>query len=103
MGKSDLINFVSKKAELSTEEASKTIDIVFEGIIEAVKDNQNIRIIGFGSFKTSLHPAYQGKNFRTNEIVNIPASNRIFFKAAEKFKTAINPIQEKKTLKNRMK
>ena len=91
MGKSDLINFVSKKAKLSTEKASKTIDVVFDGIIEEVKNNQNVRIIGFGSFKTSHYSARQGKNFRTNETIDVPAYNRILFKAAEKFKTAINP------------
>ena len=89
MGKSDLINLVSKKAKLSTDEARKVIDIVLESIIKGVKDTQSVKIIGFGLFKISHQPARQGKNFYTNETVNIPASNRISFKAGEKFKNTV--------------
>ena len=67
MGKSDLINLVAKKAKLSTDEARKVIDIVLESIIQGVKDTQSVKIIGFGTFKTSLYPAHQGRNPRTKE------------------------------------
>ena len=96
MGKSDLINLVAKKAKLSTEEARKTIDIVLECIVQGVKDTQSVKIIGFGLFKTSHYPAHQGRNPRTKEIINIPASNRISFKAGEKIKTAVNTTQTPK-------
>jgi nucleoid DNA-binding protein len=103
MGKSDLINLVAKKAKLSTEEARKVIDIVLECIIQGVKDTQSVKIIGFGLFKTSHYPAHQVRNPRTNEIIITPASNRISFKAGEKFKAAVNPIQQEKTQKKKTK
>ena len=103
MGKSDLINLVSKKAKLSTEEARKVIDIVLECIVQGVKDTQNVKIIGFGLFKTSHYPAHQVRNPRTNEIIITPASNRISFKAGEKFKAAVNTTQPPKNKKSNIK
>ena len=101
--KKDLIDFVCKKSSLTAKEASKTIDIVLDGIIQGLKDNQSVKIIGFGTFKTSLYPAHQGRNPRTKEIINIPASNRIYFKAGDKFKTAVNTTQSPKNKKSNTK
>ena len=93
--KKDLIDFVCKKSSITEKEASKTIDIVLDGIIQGLKDKQSIKIIGFGTFKTSHYPAHQGRNPRTKEIINIPASIRISFKAGEKFKNTVNATTKK--------
>lgn len=107
MGKNELINLVSKKAKLTTEEARKVIDMVLDSIIQGVKETQSVKIIGFGLFKTTHYPAHQVRNPRTNETIITPASNRISFKAGEKFRKSVNATTQEqntdKNTKNRMK
>ena len=90
MHKQDLIDFVADKAKLTKKDASNVIDTVFEGIITGLKTSKDARFVGFGSFNIKSTAARKGRNPRTGAEINIPASNRITFKAGKEFKEAIN-------------
>ena len=90
MNKQDLVDFVADKAKLTKKGASQALDAVFEGIITGLKTSKDARFVGFGSFNLQASPARKGRNPRTGAEINIPASNRITFKAGKEFKEAVN-------------
>ena len=51
MNKSDLINVVSAKAEISKKDAEKAVTALFDTIVEEVSNGNDIRIVGFGTFE----------------------------------------------------
>ena len=90
MNKQDLIEFVTTKSELTKKDATQVIDAVFDGIIAGLKESKDARFIGFGSFAVQVSAARKGRNPRTGVEIEIPASNRITFKAGKELKAVVN-------------
>jgi len=90
MTKSELIDTVAEKAELSKTDASKALAATLESITEALKAGDKVALIGFGTFSVSLRAARTGKNPQTGEAIAIPASKAAKFKAGQKLKDAVN-------------
>jgi DNA-binding protein HU-beta len=89
MNKTDLINLVSEKAELSKKDASKAVDAVFDSIVEALASGDKVQLIGFGNFEVRERAARKGRNPQTGEEMDIPASKAPAFKPGKQFKDAI--------------
>ena len=89
-GKKDLMNDVIDEAGLSKEQAQKAVETVFSGITQALKQGQQVRIMGFGAFVTQQVPQRQGRNPQTGESIQIAASNRVSFKAGIELKRTLN-------------
>ncbi len=90
MNKADLIDSVSASANLSKADATRAVDAIFNGIVTALKSDQVVTIVGFGAFKKTLRKARIGRNPRTKEPINIPASNTGSFRAGKGLKDALN-------------
>ena len=90
MNKNDLIAAVSDSADLSKADASKAVDAVFDSVAAALKGGATVRLVGFGTFSVTQRAASQGRNPRTGEPINIPASNQPKFKAGKGLKDAVN-------------
>lgn len=90
MNKNDLIAAVSDTADLSKAEAAKAIDATFETITSTLKSGGDVRLVGFGTFSVAARAATQGRNPRTGERIQIPASNHPKFKAGKSLKDAVN-------------
>ena len=90
MNKNDLIAAVAERTGLSKAQAARSVDSTFDTIMDALKDGNEVRIIGFGSFTVMPRAATQGRNPRTGELINIPASNAPKFKAGKALKDAVN-------------
>lgn len=90
MNKNDLIAAVADNTGLSKSEATKAVDGVFDSITSALKKKQEVRLVGFGTFTVSKRAASTGRNPRTGESINIPASNQPKFKAGKGLKDAVN-------------
>ncbi len=90
MNKNDLIARVADHAELGKAEATKAVDGVFEAITEALKDGDEVRLVGFGTFAVTNRAASEGRNPRTGETIKIPASKQPKFKAGKGLKDAVN-------------
>ena len=91
MNKNDLIAQVANEAELSKAQATKAVDAVFEAISSALKNQQEVRLVGFGTFTVSERAASEGRNPRTGETIQIPASKQPKFKAGKQLRDAVNP------------
>ncbi len=90
MNKQELIEFVITKTGLEKKDSAHAVDAVLAGIVAGLKENTHLRLVGFGSFNIQATAARKGRNPRTKEEVDIPAGNRITFKAGKEFKAAFN-------------
>jgi nucleoid DNA-binding protein len=89
MNKGDLINEVAKVVS-TKKEAQAEIDCVFASIAKALKKNDPVTIVGFGTFKVSKRKARKGRNPKTGEEIKIKASKAPKFVASKAFKDALN-------------
>ena len=90
MNKNDLVSSVADSAGLSKADAGKAVDAVISSIQGALKSGDSVQLVGFGTFSVSQRKATKGRNPRTGEPINIPASNQPKFKAGSALKGAVN-------------
>ena len=90
MNKNDLVAYVADSAGLSKNDATKAVDAVFDGIMDALKKGDEVRLVGFGTFAVSERAATKGRNPRTGEEIDIPASKQPKFKAGKTLKDSLN-------------
>ncbi len=89
MNKTDLVNAVAEKAELSKKDAGKAVDAIFESVTDSLKNGEKVQIIGFGNFEVRDRSARKGRNPQTGEEIQIPASKVPAFKAGKALKDAV--------------
>lgn len=89
MRKPELAAAIAEKADLSKEKASEVITVITEQIAQALSKGDSVTLIGFGTFEVRDRSARQGKNPRTGEVIQIPASKVPAFKAGKGLKDAV--------------
>lgn len=89
MNKTELIAEVANKAGLSRKDAEKVLGAVVETITEAVVKGDKVQLVGFGSFETKQREARTGRNPKTKETIEIPATRVPVFKAGKALKDAV--------------
>ena len=89
MTKTDLINLVAEKTELSKKDAEKAVAAVLESITEALVSNDKVQLVGFGTFEVRDRAARKKKNPSTGAPIAIPASKVPAFKAGKALKDAV--------------
>lgn len=92
MNKTELIAEVANKAGLSRKDAEKALGAVVETITEAVVKGDKVQLVGFGSFETKQREARTGRNPKTKETIEIPATRVPVFKAGKALKDAVAAI-----------
>ncbi len=90
MNKNDLVSAVATQAGLSKADATKAVDGVFDSITGALRGGGEVRVVGFGTFSVANRKATTGRNPRTGESIQIPASRQPKFKAGKGLKDAVN-------------
>ena len=90
MNKIELIAAVAEKSGLSKKDAEKALSATIETIIDAVKADDKVQLVGFGTFEQRQRNARTGINPRTGENIEIAASKVPAFKAGAAFKNAVN-------------
>ena len=90
MNKNDLVAAVAGSSRLSKADAAKAVDGVFDSITSALRSGSEVRLVGFGTFSVANRKATTGRNPRTGESIQIPASRQPKFKAGKGLKTAVN-------------
>lgn len=81
MNKTDLINAIAEKANLSKVQAKAALDATINTISEQLANGDKVALIGFGTFAVSEKTARTGINPRTKEKIEIPARKAVKFKA----------------------
>jgi integration host factor subunit beta len=90
MTKADLINLISEKAGITRVKAETVVNTIFDTMIEALLRDDRIEIRGFGSFVNRDYEAYQGRNPRTGEVIDVEQKKLPFFKVGKELKEDIN-------------
>jgi DNA-binding protein HU-beta len=86
MTKADLIESVAAKLDLPKGQAERAVNLVFDDIVKALRNGDKINISGFGTFAVSERKARTGRNPKTGESIDIPASKSAKFKAGKSLK-----------------
>ena len=89
MNKMELIAEVALKAGLSKKDAEKALNATIDTITEALANGEKVQLVGFGSFELKCRDARMGRNPKTKEAIEIPASRVPVFKAGKAFKDAV--------------
>ncbi len=90
MNKDDLVTAVAAGTGISKSDGAHAVDAMLESIAGALKDGDEVRLPGFGTFSVTHRKASEGRNPRTGEPIQIPASNQPKFKAGKTLKQALN-------------
>ena len=90
MNKTELVAAVAEKTGASKKDSEKLVSAVFETITDALVAGEKVSMVGFGAFEIKERPARTGRNPRTKETIEIPASRAASFKPGKALKDAIN-------------
>lgn len=89
MNKTDLVNAVATKSEITKKAATVAVDAVFDSILDALSKGEKVQLIGFGNFEVRERAARKGRNPQTGEEIKIKASKVPAFKAGKSLKDAV--------------
>ncbi len=90
MTKEGLVEAVMKDAKMDTKAAAqRAVEAVFDAITKSLSRGEEVTVTGFGTFRTAKSAARTGRNPKTGESIQIPASVRPKFKAGKALKDAV--------------
>jgi len=89
VNKSDLIAVVADKTDLTKTKTAEVVDAVLAAIEQALKQRDDVRLPGFGTFATATRKATTGRNPRTGDAIKIAESTTVRFKALKGLKDAV--------------
>lgn len=90
MNKGELVAAVADKSGLSRGQAGEALDAALAAITDALKNGEEVKIVGFGTFLVTDRAAGEARNPRTGEKVAVPASRTPKFRAGAGLKDAVN-------------
>ncbi|HYC60220.1 MAG TPA: HU family DNA-binding protein [Thermoanaerobaculia bacterium] len=94
-GKADVINAIADKAGISKKEAAAAFDAFVGYISDACQSGERCAVPGLGSFHVTERKAREGRNPRTKEPIEIPASKNVRFKAGKDLRDVLNVAPKK--------
>ena len=90
MTKSDLVNVVAGKVNISKTAVLEAVDSLTEAITGALKKGEKVTLVGFGTFDVAKRAAREGVNPQTKQKIKIKASKAPRFKAGKALKDTVN-------------
>ena len=90
MTKSDLVERIAEKLDITKKEAEAVVGVVFGSIVEAIEKEEKVELRGFGCFKVKTKRARKGRNPRTGEEIDIPPKRVPYFKPGKDMREAVN-------------
>ncbi|MFZ3116540.1 MAG: HU family DNA-binding protein [Syntrophales bacterium] len=90
MNKSELIENLSKKANLTERKAIDVVNLIFDGFADELKKGGRVEIRGFGSFVVREYGAYTGRNPKTGDNIKVRPKKLPFFKVGKELKEMVD-------------
>ena len=90
MTKSELVETIARKANITKNRAEQVVNCVFDSMSSALERGEGIEIRGFGSFTVRNYKSYNGRNPRSGENVSVPEKRLPFFKVGKELKELVN-------------
>ncbi len=85
MTKADIVNEISKTTGIEKITVQRTVEAFMESVIDALSENKNVYLRGFGSFIIKERAQKTARNISKNTTIIIPAHNIPAFKPAKTF------------------
>ena len=89
MNKTELVAVVAEKAGLTKKDAERVVNATVDTIVQSLREGEKVQISGFGIFETKEREARVGRNPRTKEAVQIPATRTPTFKPSKLLKDIV--------------
>ncbi len=90
VNKSDLVDAIATSADISKAAAGRALDGMIEAVKTALKNGEEVSLVGFGSFSVDERAGRTGRNPRTGEAITIKAAKVPKFRAGKGLKDAVN-------------
>ena len=90
MNKSELIDAIADSSELTKADASRALDGFIDAVTDALKNNDSVALVGFGTFSVKDRAERKGRNPQTGQEITIKAAKIPGFKAGKSLKDAVN-------------
>jgi DNA-binding protein HU-beta len=90
MNKAALIDKIARDAKITKAAAATAVDSFVHGVTSALKKNQRVTLVGFGTWGVSKRKARTGRNPQTGETIKIKAKKTVRFKAGKQLEEALN-------------
>ena len=90
MNKTELVAAMAENAGLTKKDAEAALKAFIETVEAALKADDKVQIVGFGTFEVSQRAARQGRNPQTGKTMKIKASKTPKFKAGKALKDSVN-------------
>jgi DNA-binding protein HU-beta len=91
MNKGELVDQVAKKASVTKKAAEQIVTATIDTIMETVADGEKVTLVGFGTFEPRERKAREGRNPKTGDKMEIPATTVPAFSAGKMFKEKVAP------------
>ncbi len=89
MNKTELVAEIAMRTGISKKDAERVLNAALDTISNTLKDGGKVQLVGFGSFETKTRGARTGRNPRTRETIEIPASTVPVFKPGKALKDMV--------------
>lgn len=89
MNKAELIAAVADKSGLSKKDSEKAVNATLDTITASLAAGEKVQLVGFGVFDVKHRGVRMGRNPKTKEEIQIPASRVPQFKAGKALKEAV--------------
>jgi len=90
MNRSDLINELKNRTDLSRKDSERFVETFFEAISETLAENERVEIRGFGSFTVKNYKPYVGRNPKTGMKIEVSSKKLPFFKVGKELKEMVD-------------
>jgi integration host factor subunit beta len=89
MIKSELINKIYRKSELSLEDTSHVVNVIIDRMTKELGSGGRVEVRGFGSFSLGLQKERVGMNPKTREAIEIPEHYKVHFKPGKELRRRV--------------
>jgi len=90
MTRTDLVHTVAGDLDLATSRAAETVDAVLQAIERGLREGQEVRLAGFGTFAVSTRKATTGRHPRTGAAIAVPATRSVRFRPGKPLRDAVS-------------
>jgi nucleoid DNA-binding protein len=90
VGRQELIKRIAREADISQKQAQVALEATLASVREALQSGDEVRLVGFGSFKVRQSAARQGVNPRTGRRIEVPAKERVRFSPGKELSEAVS-------------
>ena len=90
MNKTELVAAVAEKAGMTKKDAERVVNATIDTIVQNLANGEKVQISGFGNFEIKAREARVGRNPRTKEAIQIPATRLPIFKASKVLKDTVS-------------